>query len=178
MITENQGFDYKNLIEGHRDYGLFFLLAGVRGNDNTESYPPISLAKGLPTEMDDLIKKYYENYYTLNFEHENLDCHHASYLTLNELKNSGYGDIMRLHGWVQEDEYNNAVNLMNIGKRYQLNFEDVNCNEDEHQGLVLKEWDGYINLNLTYMIEKMEQLMNERSIESLEDIRIVFWFDN
>ena len=44
--------------------------------------------------------------------------------------------------------------------------------------MVFKEGDGYINLNLTNMIERMENLENERDILSDEDIRIVFWFDN
>lgn len=178
MITENEGFGYTNLIDSHRDYGLFYLLAGVRGNDEEESYSPVARAKGLPSNMDSLIKKYYEKFYEINFERETLDFHHASYLTLRELKDSGYGDIMSLRGWVKEDEFIKAKELIKNGQKYQLNFIDIKCQDFEHQGLVLREWDGYLNLNLTNMIEHMKQLKNERNIKDDDEIRIVFWFDN
>jgi len=156
MVTENEGFGYTNLIDGYRDYGLFYLLAGVRGNDEEKSYSPITKAKGLPSNMDSLIKKYYENFYEINFNHENLDFHHASYLTLRELKDSGYGDIMSLRGWVEEEEFIKAVELIKSGQKYQLNFIDIKCQDFKHQGLMLREWEGYLNLNLTNMIERMK----------------------
>lgn len=92
MVNDNEGFDYDNLINNNRDYGLFYLLAGVRGIEDEESYPPISKAKGLPEQMDSFIKKYYKDFYDIDLETETIDSHHHSYLTLKELKESGYGE--------------------------------------------------------------------------------------
>lgn len=178
MINDEQGFDYVDLIEGRRDYGLFYLLAGVRGIDEENSYLPIAKAKGIPPQMDSLIRNYYREFYEIDFTEESIDCHHISYLSLKELKDSGYGEIMRLKGWVDESDYNLAMELHRKGQKFQLDFEDIKELNTDHSGLVLKEWDGYINLNLTYMIERMEALKKERRIISDEDIRIVFWFDN
>ncbi len=178
MITENEGFHYTDLIDGHRDYGLFYLLAGVRGNDNENSYLPIAKAKGVPEQMDLLIKNHYKKYFNINIEQESIDCHHASYLTLKELKDSGYGGIMRLKGWVKQDEYNKAMCLLEKEEKYQLWFRDIKDQNSSKHGLVLKDWNGYLNLNLTAMIEGMEKLETERKIENDEEIRVVFGFDN
>lgn len=185
VITEYQGFNYTNLIDGRRDYGLFYLLAGVRGTDEERSYPPIAQAKGLPEQMDSLIKKYYEDFYGYHMdtipktEKENIDVHHASYLTLRELKDSGYGKIMPLKGWVHKDKLDEALTAIQNGRKYQTNFIDTKCqNPAFRKGMILREWDGYINLNLTDMIGKMERLKEERNIEYDDEIRIVFWFDN
>ncbi|SCW36941.1 hypothetical protein SAMN04487970_1004149 [Paenibacillus tianmuensis] len=178
MVTENEGFHYTDLIDNRRDYGLFYLLAGVRGNDEENSYLPISKAKGLPEHMDSLVKKYYENFCEIDFESEKVDFHHASYLTLKELKDSGYGNLMELKGWVYEDEHKKATETIENGQKYQLHFVDVKTPNRVEQGMVLMEWKGYLNLNLTYLMERMEVLKKERAIENDEEIRIVFWFDN
>lgn len=180
MATENEGFDYTDLVNGVRDYRLFYLLAGIRGKDEKNSYLPIAKAKGLPQQMDTLLKKYYEDLYEIRpkLEEEDFDVHHASYLSLKELKESCYGYLMPLRGWVYEDEFNKAVSLVNSGEKYQLNFVDIKCNDMVRDDMVLREWEGYINLNLTYMIERMEKLKAERKIDSDDDIRIIFWFNN
>lgn len=179
MVTDNEGFDYTDLIGGRRDYGLFYLLAGVRGNDEQETYPPIAKPRGLPGDMDHLIKKYYENSYGIHFfQEETINFHGASYLSLRELKESGYGGVMPLRGWVDETDFAKHEEWMADGHKYQLRFIDVKCGKPKQRDLVLKEWNGYLNLNLTGMIEQMEQLKQERHIGSDDEIRIVFWFDN
>jgi len=42
--------------------------------------------------------------------------------------------------------------------------------------MVIREWEGYLNLNLTHMIENMEKLKKDRNINSDDEIRAVFWF--
>ena len=79
QIDESGGFGYTNLINHSRDYGLFYLLAGVRGEDEEESYPPISKPKGLPEQMDLLIVKNYK--YLLD-----TDAHGISYLNIKGTK--------------------------------------------------------------------------------------------
>ncbi|URZ05473.1 hypothetical protein [Clostridium felsineum] len=179
MVSEYKGFNYTDLIDGNRDYGLFYLLAGVRGSEDEKSYPPIAKTKGLPKQMDTLIKKYILDGIILeDLEGQNGEFHDASYLTLKELKDSDYARIKRLKGWVIEEEYIEAIEILNKGEQWQLSYVDIKCEDIFHEGMILKEWDGYINMNLIHMIERMEQLKKERHIEKDEEIRIVFWFDN
>lgn len=174
MIADNVGFDYMDLINGSRDYGLFYLLAGVRGDEKYTSYPPIAAPKGLPKDRDALLKKEYD-YDDLP---DHVMFHHPSYITLQELKESGYGELMRLQGWVDIEDFEYAEQKLRQGEKYQLHFMDVKEDAYRREGKVYKEWDGYLNLNLTYMIEKMEKLKKERQIEKDDEVRIVFWFDN
>ncbi|WP_046226610.1 hypothetical protein [Paenibacillus dauci] len=179
MVTEDQGFIRTSLLNGVRDYGLFFLLAGVRGDGDKESYLPLDFVRGIPDDMDQLIRKRYEEDYDIDFDkEENGDYHHASYFTLKELKDSGYGDIMPLQGWVEPDDYAKHEEWMANGRRYQLPFIDVRCGQPDNENLILKEWNGYLNLNFTDLIEEMEKMKKERMIRSDEEIRIIFWFDN
>lgn len=85
--------------------------------------------------------------------------------------------MMLLKGWVQEEEYKKAVPYLQNNQKYQLNFVDEKCPQHKHN-LVFREWKGYLNLNLTNMIEGMEHLKQERNIGFDDEIRIVFWFDN
>ena len=91
-IQGDGGFSRRDLIDGHRDYGLFYLLAGVRGEEEESSWPPIAKPRGLPEQMDDLVFRYE----TDEMEIGSIDCHDLSWLTLRELKESGYGGRMPL----------------------------------------------------------------------------------
>lgn len=173
-VAEKEGFTPVDLLDGARDYGLFYLLAGVRGREEDNSYPPIAAPRGLPEQWDALLSGEYD--YGELEDHDMF--HHASYLTLRELKDSGYGERMRLRGWVEEEEHEETMNKLRLGERYQSHFTDVKEDAYWREGKVYREWDGYLNLNLTSMIEQMEQLKKERRIGSDEEVRIVFWFDN
>ncbi|OWA35026.1 hypothetical protein B9G55_14930 [Saccharibacillus sp. O16] len=173
-VTEREGFSQVDLIDGARDYGLFYLLAGVRGSEADSSYPPIAPPKGLPSEWDALLSQEYD--YGDLPDHANF--HHASHLTLRELKQSGYGQKMPLRGWVDEADHNEIMNQLLQGQRYQSHFIDVKADPHWREGKVYREWEGYLNLHLTSIMEQMEQLKKEWRIDSDDEVRIVFWFDN
>ena len=98
--VSSDGFDYFDVNEGRRSYHLFYLLAGVRGIDEWSTYLPISKPKGIPRDMDPFIKSYLEKHWELDFSKDTVDCHSASYLTLKEIKKSGYAKQMLTKGWV------------------------------------------------------------------------------
>ena len=173
-IQGDGGFSRRDLIDGHRDYGLFYLLAGVRGEEEESSWPPIAKPRGLPEQMDDLVFRYE----TDEMEIESIDCHDLSWLTLRELKGSGYGGRMPLKGWVREEDYEKMLEFDAAGKPYQLAFIDEKSKETPETGLVCREWLGYLNLNLTMLISRLEALKEEWRIKSDDEVRIVFWFDN
>lgn len=62
----------------HRNYGMFGFLANVR---NYSKVPCISPARGLPEDVDELIRAEYE---------DNFDVHTASWLTIEELLSFDY----------------------------------------------------------------------------------------
>lgn len=85
---------------------------------------------------------------------------------------------MPLRGWVDEVDFAKHEEWMANGQSYQLHFTDVRYRGSIKKDLFLKEWNGYLNLNMTRMIEQMELLKKERRITSDDEVRIVFWFDN
>ena len=68
--------------------------------------------------------------------------------------------------------------IRDSGKPYQLAFIDEKSKETPETGLVCREWLGYLNLNLTMLISRLEALKEEWRIKSDDEVRIVFWFDN
>ncbi len=173
-VAGKEGFAPVDLLDGARDYGLFYLLAGVRGSEEYNSYPPIAAPRGLPDEWDALLAEEYD----FRDMPDNVNVHHVSHLTLKDLKESPYGKPMPLRGWVEEAEHEQMTRRMAAGEKVQLSFWDVKTGNGEERGRVLREWHGYINLTLISLIEQMEQLKKERRIGSDEEVRIVFWFDN
>jgi len=59
-----------------------------------------------------------------------------------------------------------------------LPFIDVRRGKPDNENLILKEWNGYLNLNFTDLIEKLEKMKEKNLIRSDKEIRIIFWFDN
>lgn len=129
-IQGDGGFSRRDLIDGHRDYGLFYLLAGVRGEEEESSWPPIAKPRGLPEQMDDLVFRYE----TDEMEIGSIDCHDLSWLTLRELKESGYGGRMPLKGWVREEDYEKMLEFDAAGKPYQLAFIDERARRHRRPG--------------------------------------------
>lgn len=173
-VAGKEGFTPVDLLDGARDYWLFYLLAGVRGSEDTDSYPPIAPPRGLPDEWDALLAEEYD----FRDMPDNVNVHHVSHLTLKDLKESTYSKPMPLRGWVEEAEYEQMTRRTAAGEKVQLSFWDVKTGNGEERGRVLREWHGFINLNLISLIEQMEQLKKERRIGGDEEVRIVFWFDN
>lgn len=178
MENPNSAKQWVNLnvdpIDGNRDYDLFYLLAGVRYNDDEKSYPPIAKPKGLPDDMDIFIRQ--QNDYIIDSGDDNL-FYKPSYLTLKEIKDSGYASIMKVKGWVFEDEWQEWLEFPDKTKMFQFYMEDEKCPEYLRENRILKEWNNYINGNLLYMKNRMEELKEKYNISSDEEIRIVFWFN-
>ena len=79
---------------------------------------------------------------------------------------------------VREEDYEKMLEFDAAGKPYQLAFIDEKSKETPETGLVCREWLGYLNLNLTMLISRLEALKEEWRIKSDDEVRIVFWFDN
>ena len=177
-LSSSSGFNYKDINQGRRSYHLFYLLAGVRGSDDYNSYLPISKPKGIPMDMDPFIKSYYEKFWEIDFSKDTSDCHDASYLSLKEIKDSCYANPMLTKGWVIEEGFEKKLEGMRSGKYIFVDFVDIKEPVERRENRVYREWTEVYNNYLIDLINIMEEYKKERQITSDKDIRIVFWFDN
>jgi hypothetical protein len=149
-------------LYSNRNYNLFSVLAGVRGND--EICPP----RGLPNDVSDIVKK--------NSDRWDGDGHSHSYFTLAELR---------------EYYENNSHTLFNgfLSKRQikDLDKDGVtpySWSEWSDPELEYREWKE--DSPLKPLVDSLDKRMrdefwhhgDEEKPELDEKIRIVFWFDN
>ena len=117
-------------------------------------------------------------FHEIDFNVDTFDCHSASYLTLAEIKKSGYAEEIELEGWVKEDDFEGMIEKVRKREYTFPEFVDVKMPIDFREGLVYRKWKGYLNTCLLDLVEKLEQYKLEHDIISDYAIRIVFWFDN
>jgi len=128
-----------------RSYSMFGFLAGVR---NYSCCEPISESKGIPEDVCEEIKEEYERW--------DSDAHSASYLTLRELIEFDYNQILWDRRITREESPNcfNGAALANEGEGKMITYR-------EHLG--------------ESFFKHLEEL---NQLGELDDVRIVFWFDN
>lgn len=154
-------------IYSSRNYWLFSILAGVRDYSGNK---PIAEPKGMPEDCCDIIKA--------ACEHWDGDGHSHSYFTLRELQD--YADShtkVKYSGMVSA----NAADLLDKGEAVPSTW----CQATNSPGWVYREWEVE-NTVLDRLIEKIRErakedlwLWTDESLdERLDEVRIVFWFDN
>jgi hypothetical protein len=151
---------YINEAYGDRCYSLFAMLADVR-NESDNIF--ISVPKGLPTDMSELVKKESENW--------DGDGHSYSYFTMKELY-----DFYESNGTVK---YSGLVDEDGIKEIEKGNMPKWWC-QGSSQPLIYKEW-TYKNEVFEEFIKKLEQHFESEYYNKendSENYRIVFWFDN
>lgn len=77
--------DTKRMWPGKRDYAVFNLLAGVRG-DPDEDPTPISPPRGLPADLADHPRDVEDDFYETWDLRDQVDLHSKSWLLLSELE--------------------------------------------------------------------------------------------
>jgi hypothetical protein len=145
-----------------RNYGLFSLLAGVRGND--EICPP----KGLPDDVSDIIKK--------NSDRWGSDGHSHSYFTLAELKEYYNNNSHTSH--------NGFLNERQIKQLDEDGITPYDWSEWSDPELKYREWKE--DSPIKSLVESLDKRLREefwihkddKRTDFDEKIRVVFWFDN
>lgn len=150
-------------IYRNRNYNLFSILAGVRGND--EICPP----RGLPDDVSDIVKKESDRW--------DGDGHSHSYFTLAELKKY-YEDN-------SHSSHNGFLSKRAIKELDEDGKTPYNWVEWSGPDLEYREWKE--DSPLKQLVEKVDKRMrdefwiredDEDSSKFDEKFRIVFWFDN
>ncbi len=166
-------FDEEKSLErmelyGHRNYGLFATLAGVR--DYTNSIIPVSEPKGMPDDCCPYIKSANEDW--------DSDGHTHSWLTLKELK-----DYQATQPKLPRTGLLSPADIIEFDKNGTL--PKSWCQGTNVEGWQRREWVEN-NETLTPLIEALQKRAHELlqyeweeyKVENDEKIRIVFWFDN
>lgn len=105
----------KNQWHTYRNYGLFAILANVRNNYGFacipmgSKYNPISLPKGFPEDASKNVAEYHELW--------GCDAHSATYLTLRELVEFDWDQVVHLYGTLHPMDYAEMI-FQSLSKPY------------------------------------------------------------
>ena len=94
---------YDDMIYTGRNYRLFSILANVRnghgfaGCKTSDEFNPISMPRGLPSDVSELVEAESKKW--------GVDCHSHSWLTLREILDFDWNQKTTLCGWVDAEEY-------------------------------------------------------------------------
>jgi hypothetical protein len=165
---DNEGYEQEYTIVPiykNRWYELFSVLADVRNYNNIE---PISQPKGIPEDCCEEIKKECERW--------DGDGHSHSYFTLKELEEyAGKKIKTKYQGYMHPDE----AEKVDKGE-----MPSVWCAATSIKTFVYREWEFEENI-LQPIIDAMYERAREvfwwygdQIKEKVNDLRIVFWFDN
>lgn len=170
-----------------RDYCLFTLLAGVRG-DEIQGQKPISLPKGLPDKISCITQL--EAYY-LVLDLEETTEHRCCTRSQAEKWGSKYADETKRwthdpdthsHSWLNVNEVEEVVRRYSMLKYEEKRIldkgnpipEDCELVAENHGALLLvKKTPATVPIELLVILDVMKSLEKENYAS-----RFVFWFDN
>ena len=130
---------------GHRDYGLFGVLADVR---NYSVVPPIAEPRDLPEDVSPEVRA--------NFEEWECDAHTPSWLTVQELV---------------EFDYDQLMNDRRVVRQTGPNSWDHGATGTPSEGTP-KTYREFLGGHV------MDQIEDLRALGDPAQHRLVFWFDN
>lgn len=168
---EPREFELVEIYDG-RSYILFSVLADVRNYDGIQ---PISRPKGIPADCSEVTKK--------QIDYWGEDGHSHSYLTLRELLN-----YQKEHSRVKVSGLVDSKTAKDLDE-YGIEPSEW-CGSTTDPGYEHREWtikNGQLDVLISALKEKVSEafyiydFIKDKEIQILkrmDDIRIVFWFDN
>lgn len=172
LDPENTGnryaIDYGDEIYSRRSYLIFAILAGVR---NYYDIKPVSLPKGLPSDVSPEVKAQSDWW--------GEDGHSHSFLTLKEILDYDWTQTVELEDWCKNEEEakklygENLISLKpnNIGlltAAYKTQLYKYKNNGDFNEALD----------KLTSFVDIRHNKEHPEWDITADDIRLIFWFDN
>lgn len=176
------GFSHIPLTDVRNSF-CYFLLCGLNPKDiyghrdMDFGYAPVAQPRGLPVDRDTLaipMDRYQPE------REPDSTFYRPSWLTLRELKASGYADPMPLRGWVKPNVYAEMLEYLAKEQIIESTFVDTDmwdAAEAQSRGYVYREWNGYICSLFACITRGLDKLRRERAIEDEEHARILFWYD-
>lgn len=191
MIANAPGV-YEDWIFDGRNYDLFAILADVRngygfaGCETGEGFNPIDQPRGLPDDVSSIVEKASEEW--------GIDGHSHSFITLRELLEYDWEQKTVQYGWVNDQVYQKfkdandpypccgsvfgktIVHLSNE-EMDQLLSGDLPREEDKKYYTQIQWGESYKEAVGSFYTESIPAL-KELAGKDIDDVRIVFWFDN
>ncbi len=172
-----------------RNYAMFSVLAdvlngyGVAGIDTGDAIKPISEPKGLPSDVCDEIKAESDDW--------GVDGHSHSYLTPQEIARYNKGHERIIRGVVDAREYQEyldegqpstwcgGVSGPNIEYTDSTQILHKQKQDGDKTYYCQIQWSKPIYEGCKWLFDEcLEQLKGRCESKDLDDVRIVFWFDN
>lgn len=173
-----------------RNYDVFAMLADVRngygfaGVDTGEGFIPISEPKGIPDDASD--------YYKLAVKEYGEDGHSHSYFTMEELDAYDWEQTTVHRGWVGLEEYkvfkekgrpNSWSGGVSGGAVKHLTNKEM---DEVIAGTFVVEGNPYTQVEWTttyrdsaqWFLKDMEAVRKLKKLKRVDDVRVVFYFDN
>lgn len=176
---------------GGRNYDLFGMLANVRngsgfaGVDTGDGFKPIAMPRGVPEDAS----QYYKNEVASWGE----DGHSHSYFTLDELEAYDWeGQTTKHRGWVNKEQYeifkengkpsswSGGVSGGRVSHISNSEMDKISADGDhEYSYYTQVEWEEtYAESAGSFLTETLPKLRELKSMKGVDDIRLVFFFDN
>jgi hypothetical protein len=173
-----------------RNYDLFAILADVRngygfaGVDTGDGFRPIAMPRGVPEDAS----QYYKN----EVNQWDGDGHSHSYFTLDELEAYDWAGQSTTHrGWVDKEQYevfkkqghpdswSGGVSGGRVKHITNEEMDKVKDDDEEASYYTQVEWqESYAESASSFLTETLPALRKIKKMKDVEDIRIVFFFDN
>lgn len=194
----DETFEHNQVMTAHpysgRNYNLFAILANVRnghgfaGSDTGDGFVPMAEPRGVPDDATDFYKHQVEEW--------GGDGHSHSWATLGELKAYDWDRVTTLRGWISLDEYGEFrkdgtrpewwSSMVGGGRIVHVNHEQANALLDgvtqrnpELSYYTRIEWtQPYREVVGSFLTETIPALEGIAAMEKVNDLRIVFFFDN
>lgn len=159
-----------------RNYALFGILAGVRNSDEASS---ISNPRGLPLDVSIEVKNDSDNY--------GIDGHSHSWVTLQELIDFQWNEPLIESGLVEERYYTPGQRpqqyCMGVGGGNTVIIKEsewIKTKKESGKRYYIKStWETTLEDRIgKWWIKDFKKLLEKFEGEDLNNIRVVFYFDN
>lgn len=192
-ISDYDGAEcFTDWVYDGRNYDLFAILANVRngfgfgGCDTGNGFMPISESKGVPMDASEFVQRKNEEW--------DGDGHSHSYLTVKELVEYNWDQTTKKRGVVSEHGYKHwkevgypemssggvsgggAVNISNEQMEQVISGSYPKKTDEKYYTTV--EWEETCKEAADNFYAKSLETLKDLANETLDDVRIVFWFDN
>lgn len=175
---------------GARNYDVFAMLADVRngrgfaGCDTGDGFNPIADPKGVPEDASDYYKQVVEEW--------DGDGHSHSYFSMEELDAYDWNQKTKHRGWVGIEEYkvfkeqghpnswSGGVDGGAVKHITNKEMDEVIAGIFVIEGMPYTqvEWESSYLDSAKWFLEAMKDVKKLKKLKGVEDVRIVFFFDN
>jgi len=190
----DKAYEWNNKLSIHpydsRNYDVFAILADVRngrgfaGSDTGDGFNPIAEPKGVPEDASEYYKKVVDEW--------NGDGHSHSYFSMEELDAYDWNQTTNHRGWVGPEQYkvfkekghpemwSGFVSGGGIKHITNKEMDEVIAGTFVIEGspYTQVQWEESYMASAKWFLEDMKQVRRLKRLKGVNDVRIVFFFDN